>query len=377
MLNDLLDQLDSYDPGERKQAVIALGKSLDPAALPALKEVYDTDPDPEVRELALKAGRHIRKNAGATPTSSGGVLAASPPAEAAAVRPADRERAQSYLDQALELSVRGNNAKAVEYLGRAFDFNPTLKNDEMAAGLAEDLSGHSGVIATRAIADPDERADLIRALGGRAGGGTSSRGGAPVEGTWGDAAIDVAIYGLVNAAVVFVGLVLLFQVFNVGMAEAGMSGAVIPGMQTLGIAGSGLFGLASGVGAIINLIFLNLAIHVVATNILGGAGTLLGLFRRTTLFYTIMIPIFVVVYVASIGLSLVSDAFVFLGALGALALVIGYLFYASKYIGQAYDFGSGKGCLSLFLGSLLLGVIAACCQLTLGAALGGMVNAGM
>lgn len=75
MIDELIQQLDDVSPVRRKDAVIALGKSRDMAALRPLAKVYRTDPDPEVRELARKAGIYIRQqNEGATvppkPTAS-------------------------------------------------------------------------------------------------------------------------------------------------------------------------------------------------------------------------------------------------------------------------------------------------------------------
>ncbi|MBN1964159.1 MAG: HEAT repeat domain-containing protein [Anaerolineae bacterium] len=63
MSQDLIAQLRSPDADTRKRAIIALGRSLDPRALPALKYAYENDPVPALRDLALKAGRHIRKHA--------------------------------------------------------------------------------------------------------------------------------------------------------------------------------------------------------------------------------------------------------------------------------------------------------------------------
>ena len=72
----LLAQLNDFDPAVRKQAIIALGRSKDPAALPYLATVVRTDPEQELRELARKAGQYIQQNAAAAP-------AAEPPPPAA------------------------------------------------------------------------------------------------------------------------------------------------------------------------------------------------------------------------------------------------------------------------------------------------------
>ncbi len=68
MLNDLFRQLNDFDPAVRRAAIIALGKSKDASALRALAEVVRNDSDPELRDLARKAGLYIRKETGADPT---------------------------------------------------------------------------------------------------------------------------------------------------------------------------------------------------------------------------------------------------------------------------------------------------------------------
>src|SRR5215813_4704730 len=56
-----IQQLSSQDVETRRQAIIALGNSVDQRAMAALANVYKNDPDPALRELALKAGRHIKR----------------------------------------------------------------------------------------------------------------------------------------------------------------------------------------------------------------------------------------------------------------------------------------------------------------------------
>lgn len=62
MIDDLIDQLGDSNPEVRRRAVIALGRTKDMAALRPLAEVFRTDPDPELRELARKAGLYIRRS---------------------------------------------------------------------------------------------------------------------------------------------------------------------------------------------------------------------------------------------------------------------------------------------------------------------------
>ncbi|KXK24196.1 MAG: hypothetical protein UZ15_CFX003000341 [Chloroflexi bacterium OLB15] len=78
MFDRYLAQLKSADAAERRRAIISLGKLGNFSAMPALAEIYRTDPDPELRELARKAGVVIRQR---NPNMSGADIAApsSPP----------------------------------------------------------------------------------------------------------------------------------------------------------------------------------------------------------------------------------------------------------------------------------------------------------
>ena len=61
MIDDLIQQLRDRNPAVRRQAIIALGKSKDIAALRPLADVFRGDADTDLRELARKAGLYIRQ----------------------------------------------------------------------------------------------------------------------------------------------------------------------------------------------------------------------------------------------------------------------------------------------------------------------------
>ena len=61
MIDYLIQQLHNPDAAVRRRAILKLGRSKDPVVLKALGAVVKGDPDPEVRELARKAGQYIRQ----------------------------------------------------------------------------------------------------------------------------------------------------------------------------------------------------------------------------------------------------------------------------------------------------------------------------
>jgi hypothetical protein len=379
MLDDWLRQLESFDAEERKQAVIALGKSLDSEALAPLADVYRNDPDAEVRDLALKAGRHIKQHM-SEDAGGGGAL----PPIAKTVSVADEGRAGGYIDQALEFSVRGNAAKAVEYLGRAFDINPNLRDDDMATNLAEDVTGLTGAAALRTIIDHSERADKIAALGGKPKrtGGAGRGAAAYKEVTWNDAILDLLIYGLVNGGMAFIlFLVGVDAMVEMMRSQMRMQGQAFPSdfEDMFGMLSGGGVGLAAVIGvatlvfSVIYLIVIMLAVHVVATSIMGGEGTMPGLFKKTTLYFTITsVVLNLLNYLPFMFISDVDAAQQF-QCLSSL-ISIGVVIYAGKLVGDAYDFGMGRGCVSLILGGLAVLLVFGCAIFGFFALLGGMAG---
>ncbi|GAB4527163.1 MAG: hypothetical protein OHK0046_44630 [Anaerolineae bacterium] len=178
-----LTQLNSRDPETRKRAIKALAQSADRAALPHLARVYKEDSDPDVRELARKAGSYITKTAprddapaAPAPTKTrveapvpkrtvqddpGDFLTADDmrmpetremlPAEIR-VSQANAERAKGYLDQAMDWHTRGDNEKARQNLQKALKADPRLMYDSYTTSLAASVTRLEGNAAVRVLA---------------------------------------------------------------------------------------------------------------------------------------------------------------------------------------------------------------------------------
>lgn len=181
-----LTMLQSSDVNQRKQAIIALGKSGDKLALSPLAKIYRTDPDPALRELALKAGRHIQKqlggasstqtqttfavpSSGTTPQESPAFLSAGSGAAVPSEVPdwmqkmgsevqvpkkvtdRDRQRARSLKDRALDAQLRGEMEKVVDLLAEAIDLNPELERDTIVIGLLAQATGMDGEQAIKEL----------------------------------------------------------------------------------------------------------------------------------------------------------------------------------------------------------------------------------
>jgi hypothetical protein len=74
--DDIKRLLDSPDAADRKEGIRRLAQTLDTSALAYLGVIYRTDPDAEIRQLALKAGRYIKQNSTLSALSTQEVMAA-------------------------------------------------------------------------------------------------------------------------------------------------------------------------------------------------------------------------------------------------------------------------------------------------------------
>jgi hypothetical protein len=389
MIDKLTAQLNNPDPEKRKQAIKALAQTKDRAALKPLANAYKTDPDKEVRELALKAGRYVKEQSEAAPEpepvdytdpvydDDETVIGDAVDEEAGYgaplydddeddeplphqidVSPQNVDRAQKRVDSALDWHMREDDDRARKLLAEAFSINPGLKYDSYTTGLAATLTGLSG----------DEAVEALLEGTGRKGKEKPKRGEGRESGeaTWGDAFVDLAIFGIVIGGLVFVGGLIGLQAFITLFQEVDLSTSGMTSLQA-----EEMLAFFSGIGPPILLVYAVLyalfsmitlfvqdsAIHLAATFMLGGAGTLTGLIRKTTLFYTF-------VYAGSSILSVI----VFWQTLndptstGSIYLLmflatIGVLYWVSKLIGDNYDFGTGRGCASVIVGSVLLSIM--------------------
>jgi tetratricopeptide (TPR) repeat protein len=183
----IVQALEHADPNTRKKAVAALGKSNSAEALALLAKVYRNDPDPEVKELARKAGVYLKKQLDQNPDKpvskpNRRIDADSPSAEAmiAAVQAnkqaeqvaleekaiqaerkahplytkvmeADldnlrlsalqKKKAEVALERAMDYSMSKKSDLANEELRKAYDINPALRIDPYTRSLTLQIIG--------------------------------------------------------------------------------------------------------------------------------------------------------------------------------------------------------------------------------------------
>ncbi len=360
MIEYTIRQLQSDDPVQRRATIVALGNSRDPDALRLLAAVYRRDPDPALRELALKAGQFIQQiNA-----KDDAVPGAPIPAGEADISPRDRELARGYLNSATDFHMAGDKARAVENLGKALSLDPALINEQFVSNLVMTTTGMTVAQAVPALTHPDRRAELIERMGGkRKLKGGQQHGVAAHTATWDNVAKDFGVYWL--AATMSVIAILIFTLNLIQDMFTSMdlyaTGAVAEDIDVLlgaSIVGVLISAVFFGIYQVISLALQGVFIHLAATAVLGGDGTLVYLYRRLVPFQTLIILIVALVLLA---LSLVGDFSALLFMIG-LAATVGsfYVTYLlSKLIGEVYAFGAWSGCGAIVLGSIIQGFVFA------------------
>jgi hypothetical protein len=149
--------LKSDDAEERKKGIKALARTGDREALRYLATIYKEDPEPDVRDLALKAGQHI-KNTGTKDewAGTGDFKATAEMAiPKAAVPEGDVKISKQMMEQALQLGMGSNFEKAEALVRKAFALNPNLQYESYFRGIATDVMGMEWEQAEKELLDEE------------------------------------------------------------------------------------------------------------------------------------------------------------------------------------------------------------------------------
>ncbi|MEB2288205.1 MAG: HEAT repeat domain-containing protein [Anaerolineae bacterium] len=363
MLDTYLLQLRSDDPAQRRAAIIALANSRDPAALRPLAETFKNDPDPALRELALKAGRYLRQYPREESVVEGEVAER------------DRDLAKKLLDAATNYHLEGDKGRAVENLGKALSLNPALHKEPFAANLVMTLTHMSVADAMPLLTHPDRRHALVEKIGGKRTVQRQAHGKGAETATWDNVAIDFLLYALVVAlslAAIFVFTLDTIRELIDTAPSATITSEDLDVFFEASAVALFVLGAFYGLYSALTLALQGAAVHVVAAYLFAGNGTLVHLYRRLVPFQTYVMLVFALLF---IGLALTGSVTMFW--LAVLITVVGsfaILYFVSKLVGEVYEFGAGMGCLAIFLGGVLMAVVAALGNWALGGLLSGILS---
>lgn len=440
MLDELLAQLQSSDAEVRRNAIIALGRTKNPKAVPALARVYREDPNPSLRELAKKAAAFIRQQTGMDIKADSGASAGMPSSpndgggddgivklrtyatpsaedinarlnyspreeEAPPPQPTDddgvklrvyemseagkaqhkkadsnmpqrgkkytvsesnQQRAKLIIESALSANMRGDNARALKDLASALRLDPNLISDNYFGSVAGSVTGAEGDEAIRLIVDGGKRKEFVDAEVSKA---KRQRKDTHLEktreSTWSGISFELVIFFIINVVfTVFITLLMIEAIKNLVnlMGDMRQFDAATRANIEL-ILSVDLFPLLLGavigaVSTVVSVLIQTVFVHMVA-RFLGGTGTYKHLLMTMLMVYNKWMPrLYMVVGIAAF-VVIISMSALFGAVFGLVVFVVLFKFLSALFgrVGEAYNFSSMMGCMSIFGATLLIFLI--------------------
>jgi hypothetical protein len=376
----LINMLNSTDPKQRFTAVKRIARDKDVTMLKQLARMADADPDEQVRSVAARAVKYIKGES--LPTSS------KPKRQEVSAK--DQERARMFVDAAIGYQINGERDKALKELAKALNANPNLETDPFFRSVLEETTGGVGDEAFEVISDSSKMKDVSRSERKLKQEQRAQQHQETVERTsWSSALMDLAIYTFIlifatmaipiimgQAAEGFVnGQIAAWEAYEQAVAEGDQSAtppdpvdpefaAVVEQFQGLGITLSIIVGLVAGIAGVISLLINLFFTHLAARFIFGGQATLPHLIYKVVSFYNSRLPILygLVILIVILTFSMGGGIIPVIGSF-AISIFSLFLFFKTvARVGETYDFGAAKGCMSLIAGGLVVGVISAIIQ---------------
>jgi tetratricopeptide (TPR) repeat protein len=366
----LLKQLNHSDPKLRRKAIVALADCRDVAGLKPLETTAESDPDPKLRELAVKAASHLKEQ-----VEKALAYAASPEAQPIRVSEKQMARSREYMNEAMSMMVAKDNAKAIKALAKALQIDPSLKEDNYFQSLAGNLFNTNPDEAIKKLTSGEARGEHIKAQEqGKIKKRKDDHTAKAREIGWASVAFDLAIYAVVAAVIAFFAPLVYSQLISRTVAyqealtpakyaeetvkispELGQSMAKV---QAGGIGPFILPALLNGLASGAFMLALGWLIHQLATRVFKGHGTMPYMMSQLVPFYSLMMPVFFIWSCIVMGMISIGAGLIGLLCLPLMALASIVVFFKSAgRIGDSYDFGAAKGCLSLVIGSVALSLV--------------------
>ena len=417
MSKEHFKQLKSPDPEIRKSAIKALARAREKAAIVPLAKLGGDDRDPEVRELALKAGRFILEQTGGMDDSKRkapqSAPATPPPPDKSGkapkfhVSPEDEKRAQRLLDEAMSYQLNDDKAKMMKALSKALSTDPNLRYDSYFASLCEGATGLEVAEAVKMLNNEDMQKNASKkVLDARKQKKIDSHQAEVSKATWRDVALDISVFSIIIViGVIFVGFIAVQGaqgyldryeknlidwanrqcVFEDGKETCRLpiTQAQIDAKEKFGtqiklmevdptfmetattisetpVVTIILRGLGAGVVSGLLLLLMSAIIHLISASALGGAGNLPYIAHKAAALMTNR-SIIMLVLAGIFGLLILSSG-------GGNALTIGaaviglftltVLLKLVGLVGSAYDFGFAKGLVATLIGVIVIGMIS-------------------
>ena len=272
----------------------------------------------------------------------------------------DRERSKHYVEEALSMNMRGDNAKGMKLLAQGLAINPNLINDGYFMSIAASVTGLEGDGAIQMIVDSNQRASFVKTQKERKKQERIDKHLSTArKSTWTSFGFEIILFALIST----IGPVLQLLVISETARTAANSTnevmqRVIASVPEVTIGLLVATGVISGISGVIGFLIQGVIIHFASVGLLGGHGTLRYMLEVLLGYYNKWLPIIFFVSYIAIAVAFISE-FSPIALCIALPLVLLSLYVSGKTsskIGEAYDFGAGKGCLAYFISIIVLGV---------------------
>lgn len=395
----LIIQLQSMNATQRKNAVMALARLKDRSAIPHLTRTAENDTEDELRELARKAIAYIERHAPPETVkpfmdmeedeeeeSAAAEVYQSPvappifadeeededEAKQKARERENREWGERYIDSAWQAHYTGDDHSAESYLRKAFERAPQLANSDNAREAASKILNMNPDRAVATLTKPKTESARPATIGRRLSAITSSvpdnRSIDEIEdGSMKTLLLDLgmffAITLVVNLLMTLFGTQLLQSLagyLDPNDPEYAASYAILMGIAQYDAGQLIVYALGNSLLALVQTLIMWVAIHIIATTIVGGNSTFPRLVRKTHLLFALYSPLMLVVMVMAFLLTSVLQEIALLPTILVLGIV-GSTFALAWQIGSAYRFDVARGCLTMILTT----VAFVCCSISI------------
>lgn len=375
----LLKQLKDKDPTVRRKVIVALAnyKQDITAALDVLADVARTDGDEKLRNLAARAQTHLREQAERQqPDSAVPEAQQSTVSDTVKVSQKDEARARAAMDEALSYYINKDLSKATLALMKALKVNPNLKSESYFTSLAGNVLNADSDEALRILQDNSRRGEFVN----------SSRKTMKQkrkddhyikadELPWSAVGFDLIIFAAVTAVISFLMPLVTAQMitrmieYQMGLSAEELASAsvmvsseiaeLITAINTINIPVLLAVALGTAAAAAVSMLIQGGLVHLVATKLLGGVGTMRYTMCQILPFYSMTTLIVFVWWCIAMAMLAAGADIIGLLCMAPLSFVGIYMWFklAGK-VGGAYDFGTGKGCVSLILAYIVLGILS-------------------
>ena len=374
--------LDSLDPKARFAAVKEIARNKDVTMLDKLADLAGNDPNEQVRAVAAKALAYI-KGESKTGTRS---------ARHAAISESDQERAKRLVDSALSYQIDGDKERALKELSKALEINPNLERDPFFKSVLSEVTEGDEDAAVALLSDKSQIREIASNERKRKRDARAAEHKDVVDrSNWTSAGMDLTIYTLIILFATMFLTVITAQATQAFLDNTAIaineynalvaSGELPPGYEPVEVApeleqaslffssinlGTGvLIGIFTGIGGLISLLIYLFAIHLSARFIFDGQATFPHLIYKVVSFYNGRLPIMFVLIGLGILLTFLGSPFIGIVVWGALSLFNLYMsIKVVSRVGETYDFGGMKGCLSVIIGGFAVAVVSTIAQFT-------------